>query len=108
MALWIYDKKLFMGTQSMIGTLPLLVGEDGNLEHPTQEQEEWCMTTISFEFHQGLKNSATTFQSVIRQPAMTNLIDCPARPSIGAPLMTARSSWLALSEIRTMKPKESA
>jgi hypothetical protein len=31
--------------------------------------------TIGFEFPQSLKNSATTFQAVVRQPAMTNLIN---------------------------------
>jgi hypothetical protein len=48
-------------------------------------------------------NSATTFQ----QPAMTNLIDSPAQPTIETPSMTTRSSGLALSEIRTTKTEES-
>jgi hypothetical protein len=47
-------------------------------EHPAQEQEERRMMTINFEFHQGLKDSTTTFQAVVRQPAMTNLIDSSA------------------------------
>jgi hypothetical protein len=36
------------------------------------------MMTTGFEFHRGLKNSATTFQAAVRQPAMINLIDGPA------------------------------
>jgi hypothetical protein len=82
--------------------------EDDDLEHPTQEQEERRTTTIGFEFPRGLKNSATMFQAVVRQPAMTDPIDSPTRPPIGIPLTTTRSSGLALSEIRTMKPKELA
>jgi hypothetical protein len=73
-----------------------------------KEQEERRMTTIGFEFHQGLKNSVTTFQAAIKQPATTNLIDGPAQPPIETPSMTTRSSGLALSEIQATKPKESA
>jgi hypothetical protein len=51
--------------------------EDDDLEHPTQEQEERRTTTIGFEFPRGLKNSATTFQAVVRQPATTDPIDGP-------------------------------
>jgi hypothetical protein len=79
--------------------LPFMAVEDDDLNHPTQEQEEWCTTTIDFEFHRGLKDSATTFQAVVRQPATTNPIDGPARPPIGTPSMTTRSYELALSEI---------
>jgi hypothetical protein len=88
--------------------LPFTMEEDDDLERPAQEQEERCTMTIDFEFYRGLKNSVTTFQAVIRQPATTNSIDTPARPSIGTPLMTTRSSGLSLSEIRIMKPEESA
>jgi hypothetical protein len=88
--------------------LPFTAEEDNDLEHLVQEQEEWCTTTIDFEFHRGLKNSVTTFQAVVRQPAKTNPIDSPVRPLIGTPLMTIQSSGLALSEIRTTKPEESA
>jgi hypothetical protein len=71
---------------------------------------------IGFEFHQGLKNSVTMFQVIIWQPAMTNPIDSPAwlpidspaRLPIGTPSMSTRSSALALCEIWTTKPKESA
>jgi hypothetical protein len=52
--------------------------------------------------NRGLKNSAATFQAAVRQPAMINLIDGPARPPIETLSMTTRSSGLALSEIRTM------
>jgi hypothetical protein len=58
--------------------LPFTVEEDDDLEHPAQEQEEQRTMTIDFVFHRGLKNSATMFQAVISQPAMTNLIDSPA------------------------------
>jgi hypothetical protein len=58
--------------------LPFTVEEDDDLEHPAQEQEEQRTMTIDFVFHRGLKNSATTFQAVARQPAMTNPIDSPA------------------------------
>jgi hypothetical protein len=92
----------------LFGTLPFTVEEDDDLECPDQEQEEWHMTTIDFKFRRGLKNSATTFQAVIRQPAMINPINNLARPPIGTPLMTTRSSGLALSGIRTTKPEESA
>jgi hypothetical protein len=88
--------------------LPFTVEEDDNLERPTQEQEERRTTTIDFEFHRGLKNSATTFQGAIRQPGTTNPIDSPARPPIETPLMTIRSSGLAHSEIQITKPEESA
>jgi hypothetical protein len=88
--------------------LSFTTGKDDDLERSAQEQEERRMTTNDFEFHRGLKNSVTTFQAVIRQPAMTNPIDGPARPQIGTPSTTTRSSGLALSEIQAMKPEESA
>jgi hypothetical protein len=84
------------------------VVHDDDLEHPAHEQEVRCMMTIGFEFPRSLKNSATTFQAVVRQPAMTDLIDGSTRPPIGTSSMTTRSSGLALTEIRTMKPEESA
>jgi hypothetical protein len=58
--------------------------------------------TIGFEFPQSLKNSATTFQAAVRQPATTDPIDGPTRPPIGTLSTTTRSSGLALTEIRTM------
>jgi hypothetical protein len=88
--------------------LSLMAGDNDNLEHPAQEQEERHTITIGFEFPPGLKNSATTFQADVRQPATTNLIIGPARPPIGTPSVTTRSSRLALSEIQTMKLEESA
>jgi hypothetical protein len=83
--------------------LPFTVGEDDNLEHPTKEQEEWRTMMISFEFPRGLNNSTTTFL----QPVITNPIDGPTWPPIRTPSTTTQSSGLALSEIRTTKPKES-
>jgi hypothetical protein len=40
MAPWIYDEKFPMGIRFLFRTLPFTVGEDDDLEHPTQEQEE--------------------------------------------------------------------
>jgi hypothetical protein len=51
------------------------VGEDDNLERPTQEQEEGLMTMIDFEKNKNKKSSVTMLQAAIRQPASTNLID---------------------------------
>jgi hypothetical protein len=78
------------------------VGENNDLEHLAQEYEELCTTTIDFKFSRGLKNSAVTFQTAVRQPTMTDLIDSPVRPAI-----KTRSPRLILGEIRTMKPEES-
>jgi hypothetical protein len=58
--------------------LSFMAGEDDDLEHSTQEQEERRTTVISFEFHRGLENSATMFQAAVRQLATTNPIDGPA------------------------------
>jgi hypothetical protein len=60
--------------------------------------------TIGFETN----NSATVFEAAVKQLATINPIDGPTRPPIGTLLMTIRSSELALSVIRTTKPKESA
>jgi hypothetical protein len=62
----------------MFKTLSFMVEEDDNLEHPTQELEERHTMTIDFDFPRGLKNSATTFQVAVRQPATTNPIVSPA------------------------------
>jgi hypothetical protein len=59
----------------MLRTLPFTAGEDDDLKHPAQEQEEWRTMTSDFELHRGLKNSVTTFQAIVRQPATINLID---------------------------------
>jgi hypothetical protein len=107
MATWIYDEKFLIGIQFLSRMLSFTMVEDNDLESPNQEQEERHMMTIGFEFHRGLKNSATTFQAAVRQLAMTNLIDGLARPPIGAPSTTTRSSGLNLSENRPTKPEES-
>jgi hypothetical protein len=75
MAPWIYDEKFLTGMQFLFRTLSFTAGEYDDLEHLAQEQEERCMTMISFEFLRGLKNSATTFQATVRQLVMTNPID---------------------------------
>jgi hypothetical protein len=40
MAPWIYDEKFLMDMRFLLGTLPFTMGEDNDLEHSTQEQEE--------------------------------------------------------------------
>jgi hypothetical protein len=49
----------------MFGTLPFTTEKDDDLERLAQEQEERCMMTIDFDFHRGIKNSATTFQAIV-------------------------------------------
>jgi hypothetical protein len=77
-----------------------------DLEHLAHEQEARRMTTIDIEFPQSLKNSAATFQAVVRQLATINPIDGPIRPPIGTSSTTTRSSGLTLTKILTMKPEE--
>jgi hypothetical protein len=48
---WIYDKEFLVGTQFMFETLSFTVGEDDDLEHLAQEQEERRTTTIRFKFY---------------------------------------------------------
>jgi hypothetical protein len=79
---------------------------DDDLELLAHEQEARRMTTIDFEFPQSLKNSATMFQAAVKQPATTDPIDDPTRPSIETLSMTTRSSGLDLTEIQTMNPEE--
>jgi hypothetical protein len=68
--------------------------ENNDLARLAQEQEERCTImilstrlknkksgrtmTIDFKFPRGLNNSATMFQTAIRQPTTTNPIDGPA------------------------------
>jgi hypothetical protein len=103
MAQWVYDEKFLTGMRFMFRMLTFIVGEDNDLEHPTQEQEEQRTAMTGFELPRGLKNSATMFQ----KPGTTNPINSPARPPIGTPSTTTRSSGLVLSEIQTTKPEES-
>jgi hypothetical protein len=79
---------------------------DDDLEHPTHEQEARRTMMIGFKFPHSLKNLVTTFQAAVRQPTTTYSIDGPMRPPIGTSSTTTRSSGLALTEIRTMKPEE--
>jgi hypothetical protein len=37
MAPWIYDEKFLTGMRFLFGTLPFTVGENNDLDHPTQE-----------------------------------------------------------------------
>jgi hypothetical protein len=99
MAKWIYNEKF------LSGALPFTTVEDDDLERSTPEQKN-----AAHDDHRlrGLENSTTTFQAAVRQLALTNLIDGPARPLIGTPSITTRSSRLALNEIRTTEPGESA
>jgi hypothetical protein len=97
-----------MGMQFLFETSSFTAAHDDNLEHPTHEQEVRRTTTIGFEFPRSLKNSTTTFQAAVRQPATTDPIDGPTQPPIETPSLTTQSSGLALSEMRTTKSKESA
>jgi hypothetical protein len=106
MASWIYDEKFPMGMQFLFETSSFTAAHDDDLEHPAHEQKARHTTTIDFEFPQSLKNSTTTFQVAVRQPTTTDLIDSLTQPLIGTSSMTTRSSGLALTEIRTMKPEE--
>jgi hypothetical protein len=108
MAPWINDEKFLTGMRFLFRTLSFTAGEDDDLEHPAQEQEERDTITIGFEFPRGLKNSTITFQAAVRQPAATNLIDSPAQLSIGTISTTTQSSELALDEIRITKAEQSA
>jgi hypothetical protein len=49
MAPWVYDEKFLMGMQFLFRMLSFIVGEDNDLEHPTQEQEEHRTTMTGFE-----------------------------------------------------------
>jgi hypothetical protein len=77
MSSWIYDEKFLVGMQFLFRTRPFTVGEDDNLERPTQELEEGLMTMIDLEKNKNKnkKSSVTMLQAAIRQPASTNLID---------------------------------
>jgi hypothetical protein len=83
MVTWVYDGKFLTSIQFMSRMLPFTAVEDDDLECLAQEQEERHVMIINFELHRGLKNSATMFQTAVRQSALTNLIDDPARPPIG-------------------------
>jgi hypothetical protein len=108
MVTWIYNEKLLTTIQFLSETLSFTMVEDDDLKRPTQEQKERRTTTIGFEFHRGLKNSATTCQATVRQQATINLINGLVRLLIGTLSTTTRSSGLALSEIQTIKSEESA
>jgi hypothetical protein len=88
MASWIYDEKFLTGIRFLFETLSFKAREDDDLEHSAQEQEEQRTMTICFEIHRCLKNSVFMFQTVVRQPATTNLINSPARLPIGIPSVT--------------------
>jgi hypothetical protein len=90
----------------LFATSPFTAAHDDDLEHPAHEQEAQRTTTIGFEFPRCLKNSVTTFQAAVRQPVMTDPIDGPTRPLIGASSTTTRSFGLALTEIQTLKSEE--
>jgi hypothetical protein len=62
MASWVYNEKFPMGTQFLFETLLFTMGEDDDLEHPTQEQEERRTVMTDFEFSRGFKNSAMMLQ----------------------------------------------
>jgi hypothetical protein len=51
MASYVYDEKFLTGMRFLFRMLSFMMGEDDDLEHPTQEQEDQRTTTIGFEFH---------------------------------------------------------
>jgi hypothetical protein len=106
MVSWIYDEKFPTGMQFLFRMSSFTVVHDDDLEHPANEQEARRTTMIDFEFPRSFKNLATTFQAAVRQPATTDPIDGLTRPPIETSSTTTRSSGLALTEIRTMKPEE--
>jgi hypothetical protein len=55
MALWVYDKKFLMGMRFLFLTLAYTAGEDDDLEHPAQEQEEWRRRQSSSSSLQALR-----------------------------------------------------
>jgi hypothetical protein len=50
MAPWINDEKFLTDMRFLFRTLSFTAGEDDDLEHPAQEQEERRTITIGFEF----------------------------------------------------------
>jgi hypothetical protein len=79
-------------------------GDD--FEQLAHKQEVRRTTTIGFKFPRSLKNSATTFQAVVRQPTTTDSIDGLTRQPIGTSSTIIWSSGLDLTEIWTMKAEE--
>jgi hypothetical protein len=51
MALYVYDEKFLTTMRFLFRMLSFMTGEDDDLEHPTQEQEDQRTMTIGFEFH---------------------------------------------------------
>jgi hypothetical protein len=51
MMAWIYDEKFLTAIQILCGKLSFTLVERDDLQHPTQDQEEWRTMTIDFEFH---------------------------------------------------------
>jgi hypothetical protein len=46
MTSWIYDEKFPTGIQFLFGTSSFTAVHDDDLEHPIQQSEEWCTTTM--------------------------------------------------------------
>jgi hypothetical protein len=93
MTLWVYDEKFPMDMQFLFGMLLFTAGENNDLGHSTQEQEERHTTTINFEFPRVPKNSATTFQVAIRAldslPGLCPGTDLSADPIFGSTVTTS-------------------
>jgi hypothetical protein len=68
--------------QFLFETSSFTAAHDNDLDHLAHEQEARRTMTIGFEFPRSLKNSTTTFQAAVRQPATTDSIDGPTRPPI--------------------------
>jgi hypothetical protein len=46
MASWIYDEKFPTGMPFLFGISSFTAAQDNDIEHPVQQSEEWCTTTI--------------------------------------------------------------
>jgi hypothetical protein len=59
MASWKDNLKFLVGTHFLFRMLLFTAGEDGDPELQAQGHDEWRLTSIDFEFPQGLTNSTT-------------------------------------------------
>jgi hypothetical protein len=62
MALWFYDKKLLTGMQLPFRMLPFTMGEDDDLEHLAQEQEERRMMRSTSSFLEASRTQRPRFK----------------------------------------------
>jgi hypothetical protein len=76
----------------MFRTLLFTVGEDDDLEHLAQEQEQWCNDDDRFQVslmpQEYSDNVSSGSQARLQQSTTTDPIDGPTRSPIGTPSMT--------------------